>query len=327
MPSSPRRLIAFPGRSRRARRAKQAASALGTSGVISRNTIIAALVVIELAIVGEAVVAVRGGQPTPLALRSDAGGIYAGRLTEDGPHRLFRTGARPALNVDIGYADLTIITGASAQVDVSVSASRDFGMFRSQGAITATEESGVIRVASNESRRWSTGDDRMVTVVVPRDTRVTVINAGDVKATGLRAEASFKSVGQGSITIEDFVAPALELTSSGPITMRRVAAARLDVTSKNDRIDGTSLQVRDGSIQADDALRLGFTSDSDSLISATTDGGKIRASGFTGVAGASSAHPSAPANDDSSAQTVRIGAGTGRLDVHSNDGNIALFAE
>ncbi|GAC1433691.1 MAG: hypothetical protein NVSMB5_27230 [Candidatus Velthaea sp.] len=295
--------------------------------MISRGAIIAGLLVVELAIIGEAGVALRGGQPASSSGQS----IYArtasgSRLLEGGPHRIFEAGAHPALTVDIGYADLTIRTGKASRIDVSLAASKAFGVFRATAPITASEDGETIRIATTHGRRWSMGDDRMVTVLVPPATQVTVVNAGDIQANGLRAESSFSSIGSGTVTVEDYAAPALHVeTSNGRIVLHRIVASRLEVTSNNDRVEGTALQVRDGSVESDGRVTLGFAAGADTLVTAATSSGRIGATGLT--AGASGANASTRSEADSASQSVRVGAGAGRLDVHVHDGNINLYQE
>jgi len=284
--------------------------------MLPRAQLLAVLVVIELAIVGGMVNAVRGDQPGPSLLPGP-------RLVEDGPHQVFYAGAHPSLTVDIGYADLTILTRSGAQVDVAVSKSTDFGPFRATAPITARQDGGTIRIATTAGRGWSVGDDRMVTVLVPPGTQVAVINAGDISATGLRAEASFHAVGRGSITIADFDAPTLRVTASnGPISLQQIITTRLDATSRKDRVEGTALQVRDGLIESDDAVSLGFAPGADTMLTAQTSGGVVRAAGFAVVPSVITA--SKGSDDDASSQILRIGTGAGHLDVHSRSGDIDL---
>jgi len=294
--------------------------------MISRGTIIAALFVVELAIIGEAFIAIRGDRAAPFGPSVEAQALSGPHLVEDGPHEIFDAGAHPALTVDIGYADLTILTGKSSQIDVSLSGDTEFGMFRTKAPIAARQDGDTIRIATTSGHRWSMGDDRMVTVLVPPETRVTVVNAGDIRASGLRAEASFTSIGRGSVTVDDYDAPALQVSSSdGPIVLRRIVAPRLDATSSNDRVDGTALQVRDGTIESDGRVTLGFATGADTMVTAKTSDGKINVSGFSSDA---SGHPSSADDDeDASSQTVRVGPGDGRLDVHASDGNITLAQE
>jgi DUF4097 and DUF4098 domain-containing protein YvlB len=295
--------------------------------MISRSQLIAVLIALEVVIAGEMVLAIRGDQPAEWsAWQSGAVAASGPNLAEGGAHQLFAAGAHPALTVDIGYADLTIRAGDASQIDVSLSKSNDFGMFRSNGPITATKDGETVRIATVNERHWSTGDERMVTVIVPPNTKITVERAGDIRAEGLRADASFSSVGNGTVTVEDFNAPSLSVSASdGRISLQRVAANRLDVTSSDGRIVGTGLQLRDGNIESSDGrVSLGFAAGTNALVSAETSDGKIRVSGVPGV---TETEKSNDEDDDASSRSVRIGAGEGRLDVRSSDGNIYLNQE
>jgi hypothetical protein len=289
----------------------------------TRGTVIAAIVVAEFAIVGFAVAAVRGVEvPLSFAPRYETRAPSDGRLVEDGPHATFEMGAHPTLTVNIGYADLTIRPAKTA-IDASVNASSTLGILNATAPILARRDGDSVTIAT-AVQGWSTGDDRMLTVLVPPQTEVTVIRAGDIKANGLRAEASFKSVGEGSIAIEDYDGPALSVESAGRISLRRVVASRLDAESSDDRIEGSGLQVRDGAIESDDRLTLGFTPATDTLITAEARNGRISVSGFGAAASAASVVKSGDDGDDSSSRTVRLGSGRGNLEVRSSDGNIVL---
>lgn len=294
-----------------------------------RSQLIAVLVVMEVAILGGMVIAVRGGQPAPsFAQIVEAAAAPGQRLVEGGPHRQFDAGAHPSLTVDIGYADLTILTRSGSPIDVSVSKSTAFGLFRTKSPITARKDGETIRIATTDRHEWTMGDDRMVTVVVSPETQVTVVNAGDIKASGLRSEALFNCVGHGSVTVEDFAAPRLRLSASnGRISLHRIVTAHLKATSRNGRVEGTGLQVRDGSIESSNGrVTLGFATGADTLVTAKTSNGAIRVSGFApaAVTGTRKSSDDEDDDDDSSTQTVRVGAGDGRLDVESSNGNISL---
>jgi len=290
--------------------------------------LIAGLVVVELAIAGGAVNTIRGEQPAawpgPLF---GAGAMSGAHPMEAGAHQMFLVGLHPALTVDIGYADLTIISRNAPQIDVAVNSSDDFGPLRSRAPITARKDGDAIRIAADGGRQWSLGDNRMVTVVVPPQTLVTVVHAGIIKATGLRAEASFYSIGQGTVTVEDYRANALHASSNGQVSLHDVVASRVDVTSRDDRVEGTGLQLRYGSIESHDGrVTLGFAAGTDTMVFTEAGDGKIDASGF-GPTAAVARKNSDGDDDDSSAQTLRIGTGNGRLDVHSREGNVDLIQE
>lgn len=201
--------------------------------MISRGTIIAALVVMELAILGGVVVALRGSHAAPPFIHHGEAATAAGTgLIAGGPHQIFASGAHPTLIVDIGYADLTILaTHAAAEIDVSLSPSSVGGVFASKAPIAAHGVGSTVRIAKLGGGQWNVGDDRMVTVLVPPDTQVTVVAAGDIRAHGLRAEASFKSVGNGTITVEDYAAPALRATASDGISLHEIVTAHLDASA------------------------------------------------------------------------------------------------
>jgi hypothetical protein len=292
--------------------------------MVPRGTIIAALAVIELAIIGEGFVAIRGGSPAAGFARIAAEPTTAAPLEEGGAHRIFVAEGQPALTVDIGYADLTIITANAPVIDVSVRPSTAFGLLRATAPITTRDEDGTIRIATTGGTRWVIGDDRMVTVRVPPHTKVTVVKAGDILADGLRAPASLTSVGRGSVTVEDYNAPELQVAASnGHISLHGIDAERLDATSSNGRVDGTALRVRDGTVESDGRVTLEFAAGADSLVTAETNDGAVRLSGFPAAQSAPS-ETSGDADDDASARTVRLGAGSGRLNVHASEGNINL---
>ena len=297
----------------------------------SRGTVVAGLVGLQIFVVGMAVVAVMGGVPTPsfayrvLGPHAPGPDLANGSdLAVGGPHHVFDVSPKPSLEVDIGYADLTILTSTAAtKVDVSLGGDPDALPFSVNSPIAVRRVGDTIRVAKASSR-WSTGDDRMVTVVVPPDTHVDVVNAGDIKATGLRSDASFSSIGSGSVTVEDFDGTTLRASSRGRVLLQRVVAAHLDARSRDDSVEGSGLQVRDGSIESDDRANLGFAAGSDTLVSAVAEDGKILASGFP-----DDDDPAVRKSDDrdTSTRTLRIGSATGRLEVHASDGNIVLTQE
>jgi hypothetical protein len=285
-------------------------------------------VVVEVALVGEMVYAVVGDRPASWHATGPSQSVRSG-LAEGGAHKIFDAGSNPALTVDIGYADLTVRAGDSSQFDVSVSKSSDFGVFRTTSPITAREEGDTVSVATSGDPSWTTGDNRRVTVIVPPDTRVTVVKAGNIEVSGLRAEASISSVGEGSIAVDDYHAPVLDVASSdGSISLHEVAAPRVDVKTEDGSVDGTGLQIGDGMIEsADGPVTLGFTASADTVVNAQTGDGTIGVSGLASAAPATTKSDEDSDNDKPSSRTVRLGGGDGRLDVHSSDGNIFISQE
>jgi len=299
--------------------------------MLPRAQLIVVLVAIEFAIVGGMVYSIGGARAGPwFGPRYGPIATLGPHLIEGGPHQTFAVGLHPALTVDIGYADLTILTRNASQFDVAVSKSTDFGYFRATAPFTAHKDGETLRIATTATASWAIGDDRMVTVVVPPETQVTVVNAGDITANGLRAAASFSS-NNGLVVVDDFDAPTLHIDTStnGRISLQHIVATRLEASSTHGRVEGSGLQVRDGRVETGHgSVRLGFTTGTDTLVSADTDG-KIRVTGFANATSPATVRASSDSddNDDSSSQTVRIGSGDGRLDVHSDSGNIDLTQE
>jgi hypothetical protein len=249
---------------------------------------------------------------------------------EGGPHEIFETSTRPVLTVDIGYADLTIITRKTSQIDVAVRQSTDFGLMRSTAPITARKDGETVHITTARPVGWSVGDDRMVTVIVPPETQVNVVSAGDIRANGLRGEASFSATGSGTVTVEDYDAPTLHVASwSGDISLHRIVATRIDATSREGNVEAGGLQVRDGSVESKDGgVTLGFAAGADALVTAWTRNGRIHVSGFGATDPATITRRSTDDDrDGDSSQTVRIGAANGRLDVHSRNGDVELIGE
>ena len=276
--------------------------------MIARGTLVAALVGVEILVACAAALAVFG--PGSSAPNDD--------LVVDRAPRVFSVGANPRLQVDVGYADLTIRADRTSQIAVGLGAGDSREMMQENGPIAAREDGDSVRIDATDLHPWSSGDDRMVFVDVPPGTRVDVVRAGDITASGLRAEASFRSTGRGLVTIDGYAAPSLHVESGGPVVLDRVGTGRLDAQS-DDRIDGTALDVRSGSVKSGDRVALAFVPKADTLVDADADSGKIVL-----IEPMKGAPVKRGSDDDASSQTIRLGAGDGHLAVHADDGDITL---
>jgi hypothetical protein len=294
--------------------------------VIQRGTLIAVLIGVEVALVAMMAQAISpGSQAASMPNLHRSAGHGAAAYT-------FTAGAHPEVTVDIGYADLTVYQRSEPGIAVNVTASGWHGFGSSAPVISAKQDGAGVSIIAAVSPGWTWGDDRMVTIAVPPGTRLNVQNAGNIKATGLRERASFKSIGNGAIVIEDYNGPALTVaTSNGRVTMHNVIAPQLDAASSNGRVEGTALQVRDGRIDSSNGrVSLGFMPGTDTTVTAATSNGHINVSGFTVVPATVVKHADDDDGDDDdarTAKTIRVGAGSGRLDVHTSNGSIYLNQE
>jgi len=293
--------------------------------VIQRGTLIAVLIGVEVALVAMMAQAISPGASAPWHDAASNQSSGSGRAADYS----FHTGPQPEVTVDIGYADLTVYQRSEPGITVNVTGHGWHGFGSSVPAITATQDGNTVNVSAAESSGLSWGDDRMVTIAVSPGTRLTVNNAGNIKATGLRAQASVKSVGNGTVWIEDFNAPSLDVASSnGRLTLHNIVVRQLDAESSNGRVEVTGLQVRDGNIDSSNGrVTLGFAAGADTTVTAATSNGHINVSGFA-VSPAKVVKRGDDDDDDdddsSSAKTIRVGAGAGRLGVHTSNGSIYL---
>jgi Putative adhesin len=310
--------------------------------MVPRATLIAVLVGVEVALVVAMAGAIRGGSlPATFGFPDRPAG-----MRDAAPQWSFAVGPDPAVTIDIGHADLTIETQAGSHIAVAIVPGVEI---RSSGPITARDDGGTIHITAADGSGPSSFymDDRNVHVIVPPATRVVVESAGDIIAGGLRAAASFDSP-HGFITVRDFrgelTATSADghveisnadctslhvVSSNGRVVLRQVAAAHIDASSFNGRVDGTGLQLRDGRVSSSNGrVSLGFTPNADTIVSAASSNGRVHLSGVTAVPGnQANTGDNEDDGDASSATRVRIGSGSGRLDVRASNGNIDLNQE
>jgi hypothetical protein len=318
--------------------------------MVPRATVIAVLIGVEVALLYGMAVAIGGGVTVPPVgfggPRGDAG------VTAFAPQS-FVIGPHPALAIDVGMADVTIDTHPDARIDVSVTDSRRH--VGSTAPITTHSDGQTVHVVSDQDDFWSfMGDSRVIHISAPAATTVGIVNAGNVTVTGLRAAATIVSgahfrsddgirvrdfqgslsatVDGGTIDIADAVCSDLHVTAdNGRVTLTHVTAPQIDATSSNGRVEGTDLQLHDGHVASSNGrVTLRFAAGADTTINAAADNGHIDVSGFAATPakfGKSGSDDEDDDDDATSAQTIRVGAGSGRLDVHASNGSIYLSQE
>jgi hypothetical protein len=320
--------------------------------MVPRATLIAVLVGIEMALVFAMVVAMGGGPAARSGGWPGAPGGAASALTPLTAPLTFPAGDHPALAIDVGLADVTIDTHPVARIDVAVT--DGFRHMGSQAPITTRADGDTIRISAEETDFWAfLGDSRVVHITVPPQTRVVIANGGNINVTGLRADATVNSGAHfhpgdgisvqdfrgsltatspdGTIEVTDADCPELHVTSAnGRVTLTRVRAQQIFASSSNGRVEGTGLQLHDGRVASSNGrVSLGFASGADTTVTAGAANGHVRVSGFAATA-ATYVRGGDDADDDddsSAAKTVRIGAGSGRLDVRASNGSIDLSQE
>lgn len=300
-----------------------------TWGMLSRSTIIGALVVVELAIIGMAAGAI-AGVPSPagfafppLAFRHGA------NLSSTTLNRTLVTGPSPHVVIDVHDLDLAIETAEAPAVKV-IETKSSIGFVTDDSAPVVQQTADGVRVhGENASDMGVFG--RTLHLTVPPGARLEIISAGDIDADGLRAKLIARSV-NGVISISnhrgdlDLSATAGRIvltnvegsdiaanTREGRLLFRRVSADRLDASSDGHYIEAVDLRVVDGALTTRSGhVDVSFTGDSDATVNAHTDDGRVHVRGL-------------PTSDDSrSASVVHLGSGRGHFDVSTGDGSITI---
>jgi hypothetical protein len=300
--------------------------------MISRTTVIGALVVAELAIVGMAAQAIAGDGPR-FAPLNGAFGNHTATVVVD---KDFLTGPIPHVVVDVGDAHVIVQAGSSASVHVVGTTSRHGWASGDVAKFVAVQTPDGVRITA----RSAGGDhgavswgwvDRSVQITVPPSAQVEVATAERVDASGLRAKFIAHitegpiyvrdhrgdvdvSCATGRIVLTDVQGSDIAAnTRDGRLLFTRVGADRIDATTNNGRIAAVDLRAVDGALLTHDGhVSVSFTGDTDATVNVHTDDGKIHAAGLsaTAVAGGQS--------------TVTLGSGRGRFEVSSGDGSITL---
>ncbi len=320
--------------------------------MISRSTLIGALVVVELAIAGAAVRSLTGDfSPRP----ARAGGFGPGHFGHHGfgPRvgaaaapaldRSFTTGPAPHVVVDV--KDVRVVIAAAPTPGVRV-----VEQIRREGWVSGEVRHVAVEQTADGLRVSSPGDAglhvmmgslvHLVTVTVPPAARVEVSADDRVEASGLRARFTAHNSdgslhvrnhrGDLDVSTDDGLLELVDVqganvsahTADGRLILTRVVADRLTAGTDDGRIEATGVRLGEGAIATKDGrVRLAYTPDSDTTLTARTGDGRIDL-----PAGLTESTPTSA--DDGGAvrheRVVRIGSGRGRFEISSGDGSITI---
>jgi hypothetical protein len=307
-----------------------------------RLAIVVGLGVVELWVVGLMIRSLCGRShdagyslaPAHVSAAAAVGAASAGRTA-----KTIETGPAPHVVIDDDQATLTVSVRPGTAVDVTEQIQFSGWMRGSGRPVTIEKTSDGVSITQPDSEDFIAFGSvrRRLDVVVPPGARLDVANAGSIKVSGLRAEATLHS-GDGSIVVSDqrgaldvktddgrielhdVEAPSVAVGSdNGRVTFDGVRADRVAISTDNGRIDVVRSVLRNGKIQTDNGrIRLALDPNSDVTVSAHTSSGKVVAEApLTVVSGG---------DDDDAPSTIRVGNGAGRLEVGSDDGSITVAA-
>ncbi len=299
---------------------------------MSRASIVAMLVAVEIAIVGIALYTVR-----------DISRVHAAGFV-----------AKTIAPLDAGSAPLVTIDDVDSRVDVAPSSDgrvhvKDFTDMRGSlfGSHSSIAQLDVKRTSDGVaiSRPGSGGvnvgfwwSERRIEVDVPSGTRLAIARCSGARISGVEGGVTVASQ-DGRITLTDLRGTIQAKSADGSITATRVRGDSLVLESSDGRlrledVTASSLdaQTRDGSIEAhglaiaggaqhavlhtgDGSIRVALATGADLTVDASTGDGHIDVDGNAASNGGS----------DSTQRTVRVGNGSGSLQLSSGDGSIHLI--
>jgi len=313
--------------------------------MISRSTLVGALVVTELVILAAAGQAISGGGPA-YASGSTPGthkhfGIvfdnYGGRH-HDAPaaastvDRTFAAGLTPHVVVDVSDVPVTVQTGNLPAVHVVGIVRRSGFRHAEDGVITAVQTADGVRVTAGGTSDVRGSFERTLRLTVPPGALVEIASGGAIEATGLRAkliahvedgaihvtnhrgDVDVKTA-SGDVDLVDVQAGAIAAhTDDGHVKLTSVGADHFDVHTASGAIVATDLRAVDGALTASDgAVGVTFAANSDANVHVHTGDGDITGAG-----------PAPQTTESAETRTLRLGSGRGSFTVSTESGSITI---
>ena len=297
-----------------------------TWGMISRSTLIGALVVVELAIIGVAAKAISGDAPAA-SFNWTNGWSRSSNTVTSRLNKTFVTGAAPRVVLDVDNADVTVQAGVAntVHVDGTMSVSHRHGGV--EPALDAMRTTDGVRVAVESGLTYG-NVQRQVRITVPPDAQVEVASAASVVANGLRAKFIARlhdgdvrisnhrgdidvSTSSGDIDLLDAQGTAFMLhADDGAVKLTSSGADHVDARTGSGAISAVDLRAVNGALQSGDgAIDVSFAPESDAVVNLHTSDGSIK--GVT-------------ATDGTAARSVHLGSGRGQFVISTVDGSITI---
>ncbi|HEY0394831.1 MAG TPA: DUF4097 family beta strand repeat-containing protein [Candidatus Elarobacter sp.] len=302
--------------------------------MISRSTLLGALVVAELAIVGMAAKAVAGSSSPSIGLSSTGlpsggFGLAAARTALD---RSFVTGPAPHVVIEVPDIPVRIVADNGLAVHL-VETVRKYGFAGEFEPATVRQTADGIHVSSPDTSQTIAFGSNCpeLRLTVPANARVEITSGGGVEASGLRAKliAHFAdgrielrnhrgdvdvSTGSGTIRLVDVTGSEIAAsTRDGRVYLTRIAADHINASSASGRIVGADVRATDGALTTRDGrIILSFSANSDATVRAHTADGTVSVHGFSVT------------RDDQANTVFRVGSGRGAFELSTENGPISI---
>jgi hypothetical protein len=309
--------------------------------MISRSTLVGALVVVELAIVAAAGQAIRGGGPAYASgsmpgTHTHFGFVFRDRGAQAVTSTLDKTfvagGLTPRVVVDVSDVPVTVQTGTLPAVHVVGTVRKSRFRDPEAGAITAVQTADGVRITAGDTSDVHGTFERSLRLTVPPGALVEIASGGEISASGLRAKLIAHvsdgaihvsnqrgdvdvTTASGDVELVDVQAGAIVAhTADGRVKLTSVGADRVDAHTASGDIAATGLRAVDGALTtADGAVGVTFAASSDANVNLHTDDGSITGAGTA-----------AETTDSAQSRTVRLGAARGSFTVSTGSGSITV---
>jgi DUF4097 and DUF4098 domain-containing protein YvlB len=268
--------------------------------------------------------------------------VFAATRRAEQFNKSFETGPAPHVYIDDESAELTVTVRAGSSVAINEQSSGSGWMREESSTFNVTSAPDglrIVRTTKSSTRMMMFGSfRRTLAVTVPPGTRLEVANAGSTDVSGLREGADIHSDNghvivsdhrgrlvatsdNGRIELHDVDGPTVTATTdNGRVLLTGVRAGTLSVEADNGRIDGSAVSADGGKIATDNGrINLGLAQDNNITVTAHASSGKVIAKmplAFDPLAG--------DGDNDEQPRTLRLGNGTGKLEVSSGNGTITI---
>ncbi|MEA2787558.1 MAG: putative adhesin [Candidatus Eremiobacteraeota bacterium] len=308
--------------------------------MISRSTLVGALVVTELVILGAAGQAIGGGGsayaagPTP-GTHTHFGIVFRDRHAPPVTSTLdkvFTAGLTPHVVVDVSDVPVTVETGNVPAVHVVGTVRKSGFRHAEDGAIAAAQTDDGVRVTAPDTSDVRGTFERTLRLTVPPGALVEIASGGSLHASGLRAKLIAHvsdgeirvsnqrgdidvMTGSGDVELVDVQADAvIAHTEDGRVKLTSVGADRVDAHTASGDIAASDFRAVNGALTTTDgSVGVMFAASSDANVNLHTDDGSITGAG---------AGPET--TDSSQSRSVRLGSARGSFTVSTGSGSITV---
>ncbi|MBV9439518.1 MAG: DUF4097 family beta strand repeat protein [Candidatus Eremiobacteraeota bacterium] len=302
--------------------------------MVSRSTLIGALVVVELALVGLMARALTGsGQASTFA---GAGTPWwsSGHSHEVVPFSAsLTTGPAPHVVIDAPRYRVTVVAQSGDDVRISGSTFVHGIVHGSPAPVSLERTTDGVRIsAPDQAVNVVFGEVvRELHVTLPPQSTIEATGAGRLSVSGLRAKLLARldnaalsvsdhrgeieaSSANGRIELRNVAGERIAVsTSNGRLSLDDVAGPLLDVHTANGRITAAGLRVTDGRITSGNGhIKVTFDDASDTTVTATSGNGPVSCSGAS------------TSSDGGRTRVVTLGSGKGRFTISSGNGPVTI---